>query len=98
MFAMRSQPGVRSTVFAGQDVPAAAVCDASGACTQVARQLQSQNIDPRTAGSLKPDDLKKAFAAAKVRYPLTNEHSHTTNRHLAPQTASKTQCRLERCL
>ncbi|KXZ49994.1 hypothetical protein GPECTOR_18g15 [Gonium pectorale] len=43
----------------------------AGLLPPVAKQLQSQNIDPRTASSLQPEELRKAFAAAKV--PLAQE-------------------------
>ncbi|KXZ49962.1 hypothetical protein GPECTOR_18g12 [Gonium pectorale] len=44
---------------------------AAAAADRVAKQLQSQNMDPRRASSLSPDNLKRAFAAAKV--PLAQE-------------------------
>ncbi|KXZ49973.1 hypothetical protein GPECTOR_18g13 [Gonium pectorale] len=43
----------------------------AGLLPPVAKQLQSQNIDPRMASSLQPEELRKAFAAAKV--PLAQE-------------------------
>ncbi|KXZ50005.1 hypothetical protein GPECTOR_18g16 [Gonium pectorale] len=44
---------------------------AAAAAERVAKQLQSQNKDPRRASSLSPGDLRKAFTAANV--PLAQE-------------------------